>query len=896
MEVCTQGSKSVDREEQVRIVQRLLEREELDPEKRDKNGFCPIHYAAQYGRLEIVDFLLRHCDPHLVTRGSKLTALHVACANNRLDVVQTLLQHCQNGAPPKQDKDGNTPLHLACKIGSLEITNRLLGKYPTSSIYEANKRGITPLGYAMGGNHSAVARHLLSLSSGNPARKFDDFRQRFPSFKHQQSLDHPVSIFVLGNRRAGKSTLIKSVQVEGYLNRTLGVIINTPGVDHHYGGVVPSDVSSYGYGRVKFYELAGCRQSTQENIFLSLAKPAHTLFLIVLSFKDERKEMEANLLFWLSFIHHQYRSIAIKPCVAVVGSFLFYQKLGAIRLDNKTRLRLVYHRVLSSHSELCSHFHFLGKYSMDCRKCESPGLRQLRSVLARKCHEVRPSGGEKNVPSSCYVLFSVLHDIRPPTTGIPALNLSEIEQHISQSASKGQPCSLLSLLPASAEDLNPLLETLEERKAIVTIKHLDPRDPCVIYDEYELLSQIDSSLVQRSIRVSQTSHFNPAIMHVEKLRECLSAVSLSKEVLLNILHRFKISEYLSHGNSPKYFLPSVLHITHYPDHPLTWEPDDPNYSFGFAWCIVPQSNQIAPFFMPRFLYFMLYELFTSTEGEEIDKVVMSESSLFCKQATELEVYITIDSSMVNLHMRCKKGEEVACLKYRNMFLAAIHQQRELLQPDLKVNEYIIPMEVVQFPIEKLRHIKEHGQHVSVLKNAIVTTGSNENMQNELCFEPFIWCNNLSEANLRRLLDPRRTNASVSKEFLQDLSQQIGEKWEVVANSTDLLQVDSDVNTSAEEPDEEESGTKSQIQDPQLPQYGQILEFFSTMSLFRSTSQFVSALKVRKVHILAWLLWLIYLYRFPHRIHNSSTPHPSLMGHKMNWMKVKQQKIPILHFQ
>ena len=247
-------------------------------------------------------------------------------------------------------------------------------------------------------------------------------------------------------------------------------------------------------------------------------------------------------------------------------------------------------------------------------------------------------------------------------------------------------------------------------------------------------------------------------------------------------------------------------------------------------------------------------------------------------------------------MRCKKGEEVACLKYRNMFLAAIHHQRELLQPDLKVNEYIIPMEVVQFPIEKLRHIKEHGQHVSVLKNAIVTTGSNENMQNELCFEPFIWCNNLSEANLRRLLDPRRTNASVSKEFLQDLSQQIGEKWEVVANSTDLLQVDSDVNTSAEEPDEEESGTKSQIQDPQLPQYGQILEFFSTMSLFRSTSQFVSALKVRKVHILAWLLWLMYLYRFPHRIHNSSTPHPSLMGHKMNWMKVKQQKIPILHFQ
>ena len=272
VELCKQGSKSADREEQVGIVQRLLDKEELDPAKKDTKGWYPLHYAAQYGRLEIVDLLLRYCDPHLATTsGTRSTALHIASANNRLDVVQALLQHCQGDAPPKQDKDGNTPVHLACKIGSMEITLRLLGKYPTSSIYEANKKGVTPLGFAVGGNHSAVARHLLSLSSGNPAEKFDDFRKNFPTFMHKQSLDHPVSIFVLGNRQTGKSTLIKSLQVEGYLNRTLGVI-KTPGKDHHYGGIVPSDVSSYGYGRVKFYELASCRQSTQENIFLSLAE------------------------------------------------------------------------------------------------------------------------------------------------------------------------------------------------------------------------------------------------------------------------------------------------------------------------------------------------------------------------------------------------------------------------------------------------------------------------------------------------------------------------------------------------------------------------------------------------------------------------------------------------
>ena len=536
VKLCKESSQSVDREEQVRIVKRLLDNKKLDPGKRDTNGWYPIHYAAEYGCLQIIDLLLRHCDPYVTTTsGARSTALHIACANRRLDVVQALLQHYPSGAPPKKDKEGNTPLHLACKIGSLEITHRLLSKYPTSSIYEVNQKGVTPLGFAVSGNHSAVARHLLSLSTGNPAQKFSDFRQNFITFKHEQSLDHPVSIFVLGNRGVGKSTLIKSLQGEVYIKHTLGV----PDIEHYYGGVLPSDAFNNEYGRVKFYKLAGCRQSTQEDIFLSLAEPAHSLFLIILSFRDEQKEIEANLLFWLSFIHHQYRSISVKPRVVVVGS----QKLGAIRLESRTHLRLVYDNVISSHSELCSCFHFLGKYSMDCRKSESAGMRQLRSMLAQKCREMRPIGGEINVPSFCYVLFSALHDIKPPTTDIPALDVSEIEYHISQSASEEQPCSLLSLLPLTAEDLSPLLETLEERKAIVTVKQLDPRDPCVIYNEYELLLRINRSLIQRFIRVSQ----NGAVMQVEELCKCLSTVPLSPEVLLNILNRLKVLEDLSDG-------------------------------------------------------------------------------------------------------------------------------------------------------------------------------------------------------------------------------------------------------------------------------------------------------------------------------------------------------------
>ena len=75
------------------------------------------------------------------------------------------------------------------------------------------------------------------------------------------------------------------------------------------------------------------------------------------------------------------------------------------------------------------------------------------------------------------------------------------------------------------------------------------------------------------------------------------------------------------------------------------------------------------------------------------------------------------------------------------------------------------------------------------------------------------------------------------------------KWEVLfADPTDLLQIESTSETSAEELSVGVSGTRSQIEDPRLPQYGEILEVFSTISLFRSISQFISALKVgNKVH-------------------------------------------------
>ena len=856
---------STDSEESVREVQSLLDSGQLDPFRRDDVGWYPIHHAAKFGRNEIVKLLLTRCDPHIETHRTRLTALHIASENNRLEVVETLLPYSQHGAPARRDREGNTPMHFACRAGSLEIVSRLMSKFPTNSIHETNRGRVTPLGYAVESKSASIARFILKQSVGNPNRKFSDFRESFPSFRYKQSLDHPVSIFVLGNRQTGKSTLIKSLQVEGYLNRTIGAFKSTSGVEHHSGGVVPSDVSSYGYGRVKFYELASCRQSTQENIFLSLEKSAQAIFVITVSFRDEKKEMEATLHYWLSFIHYQYRFVAasVRLNVAVVGSFLFYKKLGSLRLDNRHRLHLVYHKVLSAYSDLCSHFHFIGKFSMDCRRSESPGMRQLRGVLHQKSREMRPSGGESGVPSSCYVLLSALHELTAATSGQPILKLSDIERHIAEK-SPPAPLSLLSLLPSHAEELKPILETLEKRKAVVVLDHLDPRDPWVIFDEYKLISVIDSTLIQKALRTSQASYFNPGIMSVEKLLDCLSplSISLTKDVLLNILDHFKITEVVAHGNSTRYFLPSVLQISQSSAvWSPSWKPNDPNYVFGFAQCVLPQSRQTSPFFMPRFLYFMLYELFASTEQDDFDSVVMSHSALHCQLASQLEVYVTVDSSTINLNMRCLAGGELPCLQYRNRFLDAIHQQRELLQPNLKVSEYIVPMEGTVFPLKKAKQIHANGIQVNILKNALIgesTSTSTESCNKLRSFEPYEWLSKLQRRHINSLVDPGLTKVEVGKEFIRDLAKCVGQHWKKLLEYSELLQ---DIETSADEPDAEteESSSDEKRNDkkrrsPQRPHYGQLLELFSSMSIFHSNEELIAVLKVSIHHSASFLFW------------------------------------------
>ncbi|CAH0563896.1 unnamed protein product [Brassicogethes aeneus] len=89
-------------------------------------GYTPLHFAAKYGRLEIVRLLLdSSASINVKTYSTLYTPLHLACLNKRTSVVKELLQ-CGNCKVDEKDSKGNTPLFYASTNCCNKIVEMLL--------------------------------------------------------------------------------------------------------------------------------------------------------------------------------------------------------------------------------------------------------------------------------------------------------------------------------------------------------------------------------------------------------------------------------------------------------------------------------------------------------------------------------------------------------------------------------------------------------------------------------------------------------------------------------------------------------------------------------------------------------------------------------------------------
>uniref|UniRef100_H2M6V9 Poly [ADP-ribose] polymerase n=1 Tax=Oryzias latipes TaxID=8090 RepID=H2M6V9_ORYLA len=168
----------------VSVVEYLLHHG-ADVHAKDKGGLVPLHNACSYGHYEVAELLVRHGASVNVADLWKFTPLHEAAAKGKYEICKLLLKILpslpQHGADPtKKNRDGNTPLDLV-KDGDTDIQDLLRGD---AALLDAAKKGClarvqklcspdnincrdtqgrnsTPLHLAAGYNNLEVAEYLL---------------------------------------------------------------------------------------------------------------------------------------------------------------------------------------------------------------------------------------------------------------------------------------------------------------------------------------------------------------------------------------------------------------------------------------------------------------------------------------------------------------------------------------------------------------------------------------------------------------------------------------------------------------------------------------------------------------------------------------------------------------
>lgn len=133
---------------------------------QDERGFTPLMWAAAFGEITMVEFLLQKgADPKMMAR-ERESALSLASAGGFADIVNILLQNEVD--IDSYDWNGGTPLLYAVRGNHLKCVEALL-RSGADITFEADS-GYSPVALAVALGHKKVQKlledHILKLFRG----------------------------------------------------------------------------------------------------------------------------------------------------------------------------------------------------------------------------------------------------------------------------------------------------------------------------------------------------------------------------------------------------------------------------------------------------------------------------------------------------------------------------------------------------------------------------------------------------------------------------------------------------------------------------------------------------------------------------------------------------------
>uniref|UniRef100_A0A1X7U151 Death domain-containing protein n=1 Tax=Amphimedon queenslandica TaxID=400682 RepID=A0A1X7U151_AMPQE len=621
------------------------------------------------------------------------------CAVKHIDVVKYLINE-RNCDIMATDILGYTPFHCAADWGTPEVVEYFLSTDNCDPLAKDNE-GRTPLQLAKNRGYNSYA--VIAIF-----KKFGDIKISHP-------IDSYVSVLLVGNPVAGKSTLSHVINDTATGSIVLGSIRNVGGVVPCTAGIIPYKLQHRTLGNIILHDFAGHSEyySSHSAVIENLLQGSGGVFLIVVNILE--REAVKQLHQWLTVVRNEAQK-ALNECHVIV----IVSHVDEISNPVERRRREEIQEIIS---ERCDSFF------LDCRKLGGSGVDSFFNKLSSACESIRSTSG-RNLSLYCHMMYGLLEERKENI-----LTLSDV-----MSAGKDN-----YVVPDKREEVLDVLYSLQSTGLISVLKSKDK--VWVVVNKGILLTEVNGILfAPKTFKEHVDIASNTGIVSMSGLNRLfpkydpdmlicfLKNMELCQELdpsflRMTNLHQLAVGEEEEGGRERRgerlLFFPCLL-STDRPD-----EMTSEVYQFG--WCL--QCTSKHHFFPPRYFHVLslhlAYKMALPQEDDKLNRYcTFWKNGLywFNGHGVGSLVEIVDESQCVLVMMSCEKGYSDNMVSLRRDVIGEVMSVYKESCPSLEVKELVIDPKELAYPVNTPRErtvysVKAVLSAVVEQRPFLVTTGT-----------------------------------------------------------------------------------------------------------------------------------------------------------------------------
>ena len=497
-----------------------------------------------------------------------------------------------------------------------------------------------------------------------------------------------ATLFIVGEREAGKSTITAALQVEkGGISRLVARLVKVCGVKEKTAGIETRLVDSLRIGNLIIYDLSGHDGylNAHDTVIKSImSMPTSAMFLLHVKLTNSMQDLRQTTLSWLSFLENQVvsgTSYSTKSAsLLAIGSHV---DLVTSRRDLQEKQVL-----LEGLCKSASKLHFLGVLAINCQHSESPALTQVR----RHIFNFQESQGKMTFHLHCLHVFlvSVCEDQ-------PGIHLGEVMQKMGMKKYETEVSFFLYYLSQDIQAMIKACVQLTKRGIILFLQRDPAEDSLVIIEREPLLQQVIGTVfAPDDFYEHKLLVIHSGVVPLTKICECFKNLDGTKHIHSELIVQFlcqmeyckemkdtKMLDMLAiqyhESEKERYFLfPALItekfeDLTKFDIHSTEdlWV-HSPNTTY--SWCSwILQCHGEGEYLTLRFQQVLLLRLFftqmATSKVHEASPTLPQACTLWkngikWNTTSALEALVKFNDLQVMLLLRCKNGEEkpLKCLQ------------------------------------------------------------------------------------------------------------------------------------------------------------------------------------------------------------------------------------------